>query len=186
MKMDSNFDLNTPGWFTSQVVAENDFLDDDQFGNKWFNVKFTGDAETFLWLAKEKPEEDKAYYGHLEKTKSGKAIRFKRDQVPDDVKSPTNAPKSTWQPKDEKQVTRNMVWKNLLQHFDVPSMGYNGEQWNTFWGLVDLHTEMLLPKTTPAQAELKEAEKAPEKKSARDWGQVGLKKDDVGNYRKDD
>jgi len=61
------------------------------------------------------------------------------------AKPPESSSKSEWKPKDEKQITKNMVWKNLLQHFDVPSMEYGSEQWETFWGLVELHTDMLLP-----------------------------------------
>lgn len=84
------FELNKPGWYETQNVLETDF-DPDQYNNQWFSVKFTCDAGTHLWLAKEKPEEHKKYYGHFEKTKSGKAYRFKRDKVPEDEERPANA-----------------------------------------------------------------------------------------------
>jgi len=44
----------------------------------------------------------------------------------------------------ERQITKNMVWKNLLNVYDIPSMPPDSAQWNEFWGNVELHTEMLL------------------------------------------
>lgn len=136
----------TPEHYEVQTVEEIDGFDKDQYGNTWYNVKFVDNAETFMWLAKNTPEEGKAYYGHIEPTKSGKRFRFKTDKVPDDIKRPDNAAKQPSYQKDEKQITKNMVWKNMLQHFDVPSMSPDSKQWEIFWGLVELHTEMLLPK----------------------------------------
>lgn len=59
--------------------------------------------------------------------------------------------KPEYKPKDERQITRNMVWKNLLQHYDVPSMEPDTAQWQHFWGMVDLHTDMLLPNRPEAK-----------------------------------
>lgn len=41
------------------------------------------------------------------------------------------------------QITKNMVWKNLLQVYDVSSMTVDSTQWEEFWANVELHTEML-------------------------------------------
>lgn len=43
----------------------------------------------------------------------------------------------------DSQITKNMVWKNLLSVYDIPSMLPDSKQWNEFWGNVELHTEML-------------------------------------------
>lgn len=145
--MDTSFELNKLDYFTPQNVELIEDFEPDQYGNRWHNVKFQGDAETYMWLAKNTPEEGKKYYGHIEKTKSGKRLRFKTDKQPETAVQPAGA-KSGWQPKDERQITRNMVWKNLLGHYDVQSMEPDSEQWQHFWAGVDLHTEMLLPKTS--------------------------------------
>jgi hypothetical protein len=73
-----------PNWYIPQNVAEIEDFEPDQYGNIWYNVKFQGDADTHMWLAKNKPEENKKYYGHFEKTKSGKRLRFKTDKVPEE------------------------------------------------------------------------------------------------------
>lgn len=84
-------ELNKPDWFETQVIVETEGFDKDQYGNTWYSVKFVGDASTFLWLAKDKPEEHKKYYGHIEATKSGKAFRFKKDSVPEGEVAPVQA-----------------------------------------------------------------------------------------------
>lgn len=129
-----------PAHYIVQNAEKIEGFDKDDYGNTWYNVKFQDNAETFMWLAKNQPEEGKSYYGHFEKTKSGKKMRFKRDKEPD-----SEAPsKPSFKPKDEKQVTKNMCWKNLLQFFDVPTMNPGTKQWKEFWALVNAHTEMLL------------------------------------------
>lgn len=143
----------TPAYYTTQNVAEIEDFDKDDYGNTWYNVKFQGNAETFMWLAKEAPHEDKKYYGHFEKTKSGKRMRFKRDKEPEDGQKSAGS----YKPKDEKQVTKNMAWKNLLQYYDVPTLNPGTKQWEQFWGAVDMHTDMLLgnpvkPATEPEKA----------------------------------
>jgi len=47
------------------------------------------------------------------------------------------------QAKKDNQITKNMVWKNLLQVYDVASMTPDSRQWEEFWANVELHTEML-------------------------------------------
>lgn len=81
--MQGNFKLNTVGWYTAQNVVENDFLnqklENDQYGI-YYSVKFEGDAETYLWQAKTAPVEGEKYWGHIEESKSGKSLRFKKDK----------------------------------------------------------------------------------------------------------
>ncbi len=81
---ENNFELNEKAYFTPILIEEIEGFDQDDYGNTWFNVVFEGNAETCMWLAKNKPELEKKYYGHLEKTKSGKKLRFKTDLVPKD------------------------------------------------------------------------------------------------------
>jgi len=79
-----DFELNVTGWYTPQNVEENVFLNDkletDQYGI-YYSVKFEGDAETYLWQAKAAPVEGERYWGHIEKSKSGKSLRFKKDKL---------------------------------------------------------------------------------------------------------
>lgn len=136
----SDFELNKPGFYEVQNVSEIEDFDPDQYGNVWYNVKFVGDAGTHMWLAKNPPEEGKSVYGHFEKTKSGKRLRFKTDKEPEDVKRPSNA-KPAFVPKNEMQVTLNMVWKNLVSILGVPD---NDEDKAKFWEIVDEHTTELI------------------------------------------
>jgi hypothetical protein len=80
----SSFKLGEPDWYTVQNAEENDFLNQRlesvQYGI-YYSVKFEGDAETFLWQTKSAPVEGEKYYGHIEQSKSGKSLRFKKDKV---------------------------------------------------------------------------------------------------------
>lgn len=86
--MNGTFELNKPGNYTVELFEENHFLNDKnspadlaKFG-KTYSVKFSGDAETYLWTTKTEPVEGKAYYGHIQPT-SGKMLRFKVDKLED-------------------------------------------------------------------------------------------------------
>lgn len=139
--MDTEFELNKAGWFEVQNIEEIDGFDPDQYGNIWHNVKFTGDAGTFMWLAKNKPEEGKKYYGHLEPTKTGKRLRFKTDKVPDDEPKPSNANQPKYQDKS-KDITLGMVWKIVAQIRGLPE---NDEEFAKFFEIVDSHlTELVM------------------------------------------
>lgn len=85
------FKENVSDWYETQVVVETPNFEKDTYGNTWYSVKFTGDAGTHLWLAKEAPTEGKKYFGHFELTKSGKAYRFKKDTVPENELAPAEA-----------------------------------------------------------------------------------------------
>lgn len=84
--MDGDFELMKMGWYTPINVIANEFLNDklesDQYG-LYYSVRFSGDAETYLWQAKTKPEEGVKVWGHIEESKSGKSMRFKKDKEPE-------------------------------------------------------------------------------------------------------
>lgn len=81
--MDGDFELNKMGWYTPVNVLPNDFLNEklesDQYG-LYYSVRFQGDAETYLWQAKTQPVEGERVWGHIEESKSGKSLRFKKDK----------------------------------------------------------------------------------------------------------
>lgn len=81
--MDGTFELNKMGFYTPVNVIANDFLnsklESDQYG-LYYSVRFEGDAETYLWQSKTKPEEHVSVWGHIEESKSGKSMRFKKDK----------------------------------------------------------------------------------------------------------
>ena len=80
----------------------------------------------------------------IKESKSGKEYIFlKKVKVNGEPVSPTKS-ESKWQPKDERQITKNMVWKNLLTFFDAQSLNSASKQWGDFWATVDEHTDMLL------------------------------------------
>lgn len=61
----------------------------------------------------------------------------------------TSGGKPKWQPKDERQITRNMVWKNMLSFFDAQTLNSESKQWDRFWLTVDEHTDKLLEGSSP-------------------------------------
>lgn len=81
--MNGDFELNKMGWYTPVSVLPNDFLnqklESDQYG-LYYSVSFEGDAETYLWQAKTQPETGVKVWGHIEESKSGKSLRFKKDK----------------------------------------------------------------------------------------------------------
>lgn len=94
--MDGDFTLLKPGWYKPLNVVANDFLNErlenDTYG-LYYSVSFDGDAETYLWQAQTKPVEGEKVWGHIEESKSGKSLRFKRDKdapttTPDGKPSP--------------------------------------------------------------------------------------------------
>jgi hypothetical protein len=131
---------STPDWYELKNIAEIEDFDPDQYGNIWFNAVFVGDAATHMWLAKEKPEEGKSYYGHFDATKSGKRLRFRRDTEPEDEQRPATAPA----PKSNTNnpaITLGLVWKTLIGIMGVPE---DDEQFARFYELVDAHASELL------------------------------------------
>ena len=141
--MEGDFELSKSGWYETQNVAEIEGFDQDEHGNTWYNVKFQANAETIMWLAKTKPEENKKFYGHIEKTSSGKRLRFKRDPEPEDGIKPDNAARPTKpEYKDHsKDITLGMVWKTVAQIRGLPE---NDVDFSTFFEIVKSHLEELI------------------------------------------
>lgn len=136
--MEGNFKENESGYYEVKTIAEIEDFDPDQYGNIWYNVLFQGDAETFMWLAKNKPEEGKKYYGHLEKTKSGKRLRFKTDKVPE------GSPQSSFNGQSQNtsnNITLGLVYKTVANIRGLPD---NDADSSVFWEIVKEHTEELI------------------------------------------
>lgn len=84
-------------------------------------------------------------YLRLKKVKLEDNPTSKEEQKPFTKKpEPTFKRATAEQQTKDTQITRNMVWKNLLSLYDIPSMTPDSEQWNEFWDNVELHTEMLV------------------------------------------
>lgn len=75
------------------LTVEDTKFDPDNYGNKYYSVGFENVTGKALWKTKARPESGPVY-GHFEKSKSGKATIFKRDQKPEDyVESPVYSDK---------------------------------------------------------------------------------------------
>lgn len=78
------FELDKKHWYTVDTVEENAFLNqkptDDLYGI-WYSVKFEGDAQKYLWQTKTPPSPNTKYWGMLQKTTSGKSVKFKWDKL---------------------------------------------------------------------------------------------------------
>lgn len=152
--MNGTFEDHVPGWYEVEFSQEDDFRNKDKseadkakYGLA-YAVKFAGDAGTYYWSARTKPEDGKKYYGHVEPSSTGKSMNFRKDTPPDGAQPATassdNKQSEESQNGKDKQITKNMVWKNLLAVYDAPSMLPDTKQWEEFWGNVELHTEMLI------------------------------------------
>lgn len=71
-------------------------------------------------------------------------IPFQAKPAPSFKPEPTFEKAAKVQSDKDSQITKNMVWKNLLQLYDVPTMLIDTTQWEEFWANVELHTEMLI------------------------------------------
>ena len=143
---DGTFELNKPGWYKALNVAPNDFLNEklesDQYGI-YYSVRFEGDADTYLWQAKSAPVEGEKYYGHIEESKSGKSMRFKKDKLPEGEESPAGAsPTQKPYQDNSKNITLGLVWKVLIGIQGVPT---DDEEFAKFYETVNAHvTEIIL------------------------------------------
>lgn len=103
-----DFELNKADWYTVETVEENAFLNDkldsDQYG-RWYSVKFVGDAQKINWMTKTTPEKGAKYWGWLEKTSTGKSVKFKWDKqnAPREGNTGSTSPNS-WQPRDDSHI----------------------------------------------------------------------------------
>lgn len=182
---DGDFELNKLGWYTVQAVEPNDFinkgLESDQYGI-YYSVKFTGDADTFLWQAKTAPEAGQKVYGHLEKAKSGKSVKFRRakkEDTPQESASitPGVAPKNS-QSTDE-SIARAVALKAAVE-FLASANQHNNNVEHT----IDIADQFLAWLQGDVQKPVETGDKAP----ARDWTKVGKPKDEdmdaVDTYKK--
>lgn len=81
--MQGDFELNKAGWYELVAVEENTYLNDKLENTNygiWYTAGFQDNAETVLWQTKTPPEVGKKYWGWVENTKSGKALKFKWDK----------------------------------------------------------------------------------------------------------
>lgn len=136
----------TPTNYEVQNIAEIEDFDKDQYGNTWYNVKFQGGADTYMWLAKNEPEEGKTYYGHFEPTKSGKRFRFKTDKLPEGFQKTSDKLASGTQNAYLKDVSdmRYRVWHDIKDQWDVRTLHKDPSESADFWDAVDYHTDELL------------------------------------------
>lgn len=148
---DGDFQLNVIGWYTPINVVENDFLNSKnspedlaKFG-KTYSVRFSGDAETYLWTAKTPPKETERYWGHIQET-SGRMLRFKVDKDAPGEAEKSTATVVTSKPMDQKYL-RDVtaipmdVYRVLVNIMGVPE---DETQAARFWQTVKDHSDEVL------------------------------------------
>lgn len=64
--------------------VEDTTFEPDQYGNVFYSIEVEGFQGRLLWKTKARPETGVSVYGHTEPSKSGKAMLFKKDQIPED------------------------------------------------------------------------------------------------------
>lgn len=137
--MEGDFTEHKPGMYTVQNVEENEFLN-EQLENTnygiYYSVKFQGAAETYLIQAKTAPVEGEKLYGHIEKSKSGKSWRFKKDKQ--DGVAPQAQPNYQ---NNSKNITLGLVWKTIAGIRGLPE---NDEEFAKFYEIVDAHYNELI------------------------------------------
>lgn len=138
----SNFELGKPDWYIPQLVAENEYLNQklttDQYGI-YYSVQFEGDAETYLWQTKTAPLVGEQVWGHIEKSSSGKSMRFKKDKT-DTVQASGNSQQGESEEKSNR-ITLGLVYKTVANIRGLPE---NLEDKSIFWEMVKEHTEELI------------------------------------------
>jgi len=70
------------------INVEKSSIPDDNYGNQWYQIDVDGHNGPLLFLTSKAPEKGQTLYGHTELTKSGKAMRFKRDEKPEGYETP--------------------------------------------------------------------------------------------------
>ena len=144
--MEGNFELDKKGWYTVQFCIDNKFLNDklesDQYG-LWYSIQFAGDAETYLWQTKTPPKEGEKYWGWLEKTKSGKSVKFRWDKQNAPANTPDGKPSTATREYTSKgkDITLGMVWKVIAGIRGLPE---DDEQFAKFFEEVQSHLNELL------------------------------------------
>lgn len=135
----ATFNIGEVGEYIPKQIAENDFLNErlenDTYGI-YYSVLFEGDAETYLLQAKKPPVVGQPEWGSIEKSKSGKSMRFKRAKR-EDAPSPSGDKAYL---KDASTIPLN-VWQTLINVQGVPE---NKSQFETFFLTVQEHANELL------------------------------------------
>ena len=75
-------------------VALIESFEPDKFGNRAYNVRIDGETEIAMWRSSKEPQPG-VYYGELVPSKSGKAIMFKKLQLPEGAVGHTPAQNTT-------------------------------------------------------------------------------------------
>lgn len=144
--MDGDFTLDKPGFYTPQVVEENDFinerLENTDYGI-YYSVKFENDAETYMWQAKTAPVKGEKYYGHIEKTKNGKSLRFKKDKLPEGENTHSGSPAPKSYSDNSKNITLGLVWKTIAGIRGLPEPGDQAD-FAKFYQMVNEHYSELI------------------------------------------
>jgi len=134
------FELNKANWYTVELCQENDFLNsmlETKDYGIWYSVKFEGDANSFLWQTKTEPQEDKKYWGWLEKTKSGKSIKFHWDKQNEPSSETSTSPsRSNAYLKDISDLPDRWLAR-LLPFYDAQSLVKDGKPSEQFRNLVE-------------------------------------------------
>ena len=81
--------------------------------------------------------------GDIEMYTNDKGKEYVRQEHKEDA-AVAGGGKSTWQPRNDKQITINMVWKNMLQWFDVKKLLTDPHEKQIFWQSIQEHTDELL------------------------------------------
>lgn len=135
------FELNVPAFYTPKIVTENEYLNEklttDQYGI-YYSVQFDGDAETYLWQAKTAPVVGEKVWGHIEKSASGKSMRFKKDKT-DATGTQSGSPQQYQNTSNN--ITLGLVYKTVANIRGLPE---NLEDKSIFWEMVKEHTEELI------------------------------------------
>jgi hypothetical protein len=143
---DSNFNLGEDQWYETKSVQANDFLNQKlqstQYGT-WYSVGFVGSADSYLWLTKTEPAVGEKYWGHLEKTASGKAVKFKWDKQNTPSNLPNGEPTAYTAAENEKgdSITASMVTKLAFQGF-IQAEGLLPQE-QRHWSQIEYMAEML-------------------------------------------
>lgn len=138
--MDGDFELNKPGWYTPKIADPNEFLNEklttDQYGI-YYSVQFEGDADTYLWQTKTEPAIGETVYGHIEKSASGKSLRFKKDKLD----SPSGNNPQPQNQNTSNNITLGLVYKTIANIRGIPE---NDADASIFWEIIKSHVEELI------------------------------------------
>ena len=96
-----------------------------------------------MWQTKTEPKEKEKYWGWIEKTKSGKAVKFKWDKQNAPANTPDGKPSTATREYTSKgkDITLGMVWKVVAGIRGLPE---DDDEFAKFFEIVQAHLEELL------------------------------------------